>query len=99
MPMNCRKVNVTLVDGRVLSGSMNIGNSRRVSDHLNRMDLPFVILFDVVLNGDVGLKGRDEEKVVFVNKQHIVLAVPASDQCACHREETGPEFLTLESVD
>jgi hypothetical protein len=91
--MNCRKVNVTLVDGRVLSGSMNIGNSRRVSDHLNRMDLPFIILFDVVS------KGGDEEKVVFVNKQHILLAVPASDQCACEREETGPEFLTLERVD
>ena len=43
--MNARKVIITMIDGTVFRGSINIGNSRRISDHLRKNESMFV-LFD-----------------------------------------------------
>ena len=56
-------------DGSTLIGKINLGIKERVSDIFTKTGNPFVILFDA--------KHRDgEEKVFFVNKDHIVWVEP-----------------------
>jgi len=70
--MNARTVSIGLCDGTVIAGKINIGNTRRLSDFLNRQDNLFIVLFDVT-------EGGKESSVVFVNRQQIVWAKPVED--------------------
>ncbi|MFZ2445746.1 MAG: hypothetical protein WAW37_05275 [Syntrophobacteraceae bacterium] len=68
--MNARKVIVTMVDGTVFHGSTNIGNSRRISDHLKKDESMFLVLFDAVLGN------HGERQVYFINRNHILWVKP-----------------------
>lgn len=67
---NAQRVTVTMVDGTVFRGSLNIGTVRRVSDFFKRTENSFIILFDA---------SRDDataKEVYFINKNHIMWAQP-----------------------
>ena len=68
--MNAKKVIVTMVDGTVFHGSTNIGNSRRISDHLQKDPRMFLVLFDAVIGG------HGEKEVYFINRDHILWVKP-----------------------
>jgi small nuclear ribonucleoprotein (snRNP)-like protein len=64
-----RKISIRTTDGSTLSGKVNIGIKVRVSDLFTRTDDPFIVLSDV--------KQEDgSEKVLFINKNHIVWVEP-----------------------
>lgn len=68
--MNTSEVTITMVDGTVFHGLINIGTSRRVSDYFNKGDSLFIILFN-------GARGKNGEKeVYFLNRSHILWVKP-----------------------
>ncbi|MEN6440825.1 MAG: hypothetical protein ABFD97_19815 [Syntrophobacter sp.] len=68
--MNTSEVTITMVDGTVFHGSINIGTSRRVSDYFNKGDSLFIILFNSRRD-----KNGDKE-VYFLNRNHILWVKP-----------------------
>ncbi len=67
--MNARRIIVTMTEGTVFRGSINIGNSRRISDYFRRNETMFV-LFNATL-GD-----GTEKEVYFLNTNHILWVKP-----------------------
>ena len=64
-----RNICIRTTDGSTLSGKVNIGIKARVSDLFIRTDEPFIVLANV--------KQEDgSEKVLFINKNHIVWVEP-----------------------
>jgi hypothetical protein len=63
--MNIKSVSFTLVNGRTFRGSINIGNSFRLSDFLDRSDSTFITMFDAVIENDGG------KEVAFIDRNHI----------------------------
>lgn len=61
-----------LVDGTVLTGSVNTGVSRRLSDFFNKYESTFLVLFNVSI-------GTQDQEVLFVNYRHILWARPANE--------------------
>ncbi len=59
-----RKVKVQTLDGKIVSGYMNILGFDRLSDYLLHHNEEFIMLY----NG-----GMDETKTIFVYKRNIVL--------------------------
>ena len=72
---NHKKLKLKLEDGSIVTGKTNIGNSRRLSDYLNRSDNLFIVLFDVH-SDDM------QEGVLFINRSRVVWAVPMDDRGA-----------------
>ncbi len=70
--MNSRTVTIGLSDGTVITGKINIGSTRRLSDFLNKQDNLFIVVFDVTEGGQNG-------GVVFVSRNQIVWARPIED--------------------
>jgi hypothetical protein len=72
--MNTRRVNITMRDGSVFRGYINIGSSRRVSDFFRKSDnSPFVVMFETAI-------GESKEKsVYFLNWNHILWVEPYED--------------------
>jgi len=69
--MNAHRVTITMRDGSVFRGYINIGSCRRVSDFLRRSDnSPFVIMFDTTIGEN------NEKKVYFLNLNHILWVEP-----------------------
>ncbi len=66
-------VTIKTVDGSMLQGKINLGLKRRVSDVLTKSEEPFIVLFDATYTG-----GSD--KVLVVNKSHIVWIEPEDDK-------------------
>lgn len=64
-----RKISIRTSDGSSLSGKVNIGIKVRVSDLFTRTDDPFIVLSDVK-------QGDSSQKVLFINKNHIVWVEP-----------------------
>ncbi len=67
---NIRNVSLTMVNGATIRGSINIGNSFRLSDFLNKSENTFITLFDAVIEDGKG-KG-----VVFIDRNHIAYVKP-----------------------
>lgn len=67
--MNTQEVIIKLMDGTTVKGRTNLGTHKRLSDCLNRDGEPFIVLFDVLIQGQLG-------KVLFVNKNQIMWAMP-----------------------
>jgi hypothetical protein len=64
-----RQVNIRTTDGSTFSGKINLGYNKRISDLFKNPSDQFIVLVDVVY--------RDTpEKVVIINKQHIVWVEP-----------------------
>ena len=64
-----RGVNIRTTDGSTFSGKINLGHNKRISDLLKNPGDQFLVLIDVVF--------RDcPEKVVIINKNHIVWVEP-----------------------
>ncbi len=68
--VNSRKVSITMVDGTVFNGSVNIGSSRRISDHLKKTENSFVVLFDATIGTGT------EKHVYFLNMKHVLWIKP-----------------------
>ena len=64
-----RRITVRTTDGSNISGSVYMGETKRVSDLFTRSDNPFVILVDFEHRSGSG-------KVIFVNKSQIVWVWP-----------------------
>ncbi|MEW6658382.1 MAG: hypothetical protein AB1424_06955 [Thermodesulfobacteriota bacterium] len=68
-----RPVTLKLTDGSVLKGQVNLYYEEmelnRVSDLFTKDKDPFLVLFDVVMQGKT-------EQVYIINKQHIVWLTP-----------------------
>lgn len=67
--MNAQSVLVKLLDGTTVKGKTNMGAHNRLSDCLNRGDDPFLVVFEVSIQGQSG-------KVLFINKSQIMWAMP-----------------------
>lgn len=65
-----RKVKVQTLDGKIVSGYLNILGFDRVSDYLLHHNEEFIMLY----NG-----GMDERKTVFIYKRNVVLIEDATD--------------------
>ena len=64
-----RNITVKTTDGATFSGKVNIGIKERLSDLFTKPEKPFIIL----LNGE---QEERAEKVLFINKNHIIWAEP-----------------------
>ena len=86
--MNAQRVIITMRDGSVFRGYINIGSSRRLSDFFRKPDSSrFVVMFDTTI-------GESEEKgVYFLNWNHILWVEPQEPADQGHI----PGNLTLES--
>lgn len=65
-----RKVKIQTIDGKIVSGRINILGFDRLSDYLLHHNEEFVMIY----NG-----GIDERKTVFVFKRNIILIEDATD--------------------
>lgn len=74
--VNARRITVTMTDGTVFRGSINIGSARRISDYLRRNESMFV-LFDATM-GDGAQKD-----VYFLNTNHILWVKPDENVESC----------------
>lgn len=68
--MNVRRVRVTMRNGSVFYGFINIGSCRRLSDFLRKSDDMFVVIFDAMIG-----EGK-ERGVYFLNWNHILWVEP-----------------------
>ncbi|HPD61112.1 MAG TPA: hypothetical protein PKV48_05070 [Thermodesulfobacteriota bacterium] len=64
-----RKVTVRTSDGSTFSGKINLSHNKRISDLFKNPRDQFVVLTDVVF-------GDPPEKVIIINKNHIVWVEP-----------------------
>jgi hypothetical protein len=64
-----RKVSIKTTDGSTLAGKVNIGIKERVSDLFTKTDDPFIVLTGAEHD-------YASEKVLFINKNHIVWVEP-----------------------
>ena len=69
--INAQRVIITMRDGTVFQGLINIGSARRVSDFFRKAESTFIVLFDAVK-----AEGQEGEKVYFINKHHILWVEP-----------------------
>ena len=77
-----RIVRLKMVDGTLVNGQVNIDREEgydRLSDLVSSRQEPFLILFDVTLYRTT-LENPEKLKTLFVNKNHIIWAVPDEDQ-------------------
>jgi hypothetical protein len=72
--MNAGHVSITMRDGSVFRGYINIGSSRRISDFFRKPDNnPFIVMFETAI-GD-----SEEKRVYFINFKHILWVEPLED--------------------
>ena len=71
--MNVREALIRCSDGSTLKGKVNIGEkSSRLSAWFISNKDPFVTVFDATVDGET-------DKVIIVNKDHIIWAIPVDD--------------------
>ncbi len=68
--MNAKRTIITMKDGSIFRGCINIGSSRRLSDFFRKPESMFVVLFDATLG-----EGKDKS-VYFLNRNHILWVKP-----------------------
>ena len=86
--MNAHRVSITMSNGVVFRGFVNIGANRRLSDFFRKPENgPFVVMFDATA-------GQDEAKsVYFLNLSHVLRVEPMESEDR-HR---APGDVDLES--
>ncbi len=86
--MNAQRVTVTMRDGTVFRGFLNIGSCRRLSDFFRKPEnTPFIVMFDTMM-------GQSEEKrVYFLNMNHIQWIEPNE----LEEQQPYPHGLALEN--
>jgi AAA+ ATPase superfamily predicted ATPase len=63
------KVAIKLIDGTILNGKVNLSSKQRVSDLFTKSSNPFIVV--------VGALSKDtEDKIMFINKNHIIWVEP-----------------------
>jgi hypothetical protein len=68
--LNTTKLSIRLVDGTIMKGCLNLHKYNRVSDCLNSKESDqFLTIYDACMEGAEG-------KVVIINRDHIVWAIP-----------------------
>jgi hypothetical protein len=72
--MNAQRVTITMRDGSVFRGCINIGSCRRLSDFFRKPDSEaFVVMFDTTVGESKG------KSVYFLNWNHILWVEPNED--------------------
>ena len=64
-----RLITIKTSDGTTIHGKVNLAYKQRVSDLFTKCSSPFLIMVDV-------MSKESKNKVMFVNKEHIVWAEP-----------------------
>ncbi len=67
-----RNITVRTTDGTTFTGKVNIGIKERVSDLFTKPEKPFIIM----LNSEYK---EGSERVLIINKNHIIWAEPEED--------------------
>ena len=67
--VEARGITIKTTDGKTMSGKVNLGTKKRVSDLFIKTGDPFIVLFEVD-------RGGGSEDILFVNKNHVVWAQP-----------------------
>lgn len=67
---NKKRVVVTMVDGKVFEGVVNIKDHERLSDLFMDDDSRFIILYEM------SLYDLEKKSVYFINKDHVVYVQP-----------------------
>ena len=67
-----KNITVKTTDGSTFTGKVNIGIRERLSDMFTKPEKPFIIL----LNGE---HKEGSERVLIINKDHIIWAEPEED--------------------
>jgi hypothetical protein len=82
--IEARKVIIKMVDGSMVYGKVNIYHGeevvQRVSDIFTKVSDPFVVVFDVTLEGKSG-------RVLIMNKSNIAWVSPDDDPGQQERQE------------
>lgn len=69
--MNAHCVTITMRDGSVFHGYINIGSCRRLSDFVTKADAStFVVMFETTIDES------KEKNVYFINRDHILSVRP-----------------------
>ena len=68
-----KKLTIRTTDGETIHGKVNLSAGERISDIFTKGDTPFVVIIDVVSRGEFI---KQTEKILFVNKNHIIWAEP-----------------------
>lgn len=72
--MNAQRVSITMRDGSVFRGYINIGSCRRISDFFRKSDnSPFVVMFETTIGESKG------KSVYFLNWNHILWVEPKEE--------------------
>lgn len=77
-----RIIRMKLVDGSEVNGQVNLNRDPqydRLSDLVASEKEPFLVLFNVTIH-QADLDNPIRHKTLFVNKSHIIWAVPDEDQ-------------------
>jgi len=80
--IEARIVRLKLIDGTRISGQINIKRGSgfdRVSDLFTSSQEPFLVLIDATAY-EAGIEKPVKHKTLFVNKNHIIWAVPEESQ-------------------
>ncbi len=87
--MNAHLVTITMVEGSVFHGCINIGSCRRVADFFQKSNgTPFIVMFETTKDG---FKGKS---VYFLNKDHIRTAEPNG----LENRRASPDAQTREDI-
>jgi hypothetical protein len=85
--LDSRKVAIKLVDGSLIQGKINLHHDeaaiQRVSDIFTKVSDPFIVVFDVTLDGKSG-------RVLILNKRNVAWVTP-EDEPPRQEEERPPE--------
>jgi hypothetical protein len=92
--INAREVTIKMVDGSLIQGKVNIYHGeevvQRVSDIFTQVSDPFVVVFDVTLEGKSG-------RVLIMNKSNIAWVSPDDDLVQKEPQDPQKDEKTAES--
>lgn len=84
--INARQVSIKMVDGSMIHGKVNIYHDeevvQRVSDIFTLVEDPFVVVFDVTVEGKSG-------RVLIINKANISWVLPEDEPVRQEPQEDG----------
>jgi len=63
------RVTIKMVDGSIINGKVNLSSKQRVSDLFTKSSNPFIVVVGA-------LTKQAEDKIMFLNKNHIMWVEP-----------------------
>lgn len=63
------RVTIKMIDGSILNGKVNLSSKQRVSDLFTKSSNPFIVVVGA-------LTRQAEDKIMFLNKNHIIWVEP-----------------------